>query len=309
MNDLAAETSVVAWLAIDAATARRLSDGLAQALDTGEAAVAAYETQGDDWTVEIHFSHPPDEVAVRDLIGELAGAAAREGVVFATVAARDWVAASLAGLPPVQAGRFFLHGSHDRSRVPGNRIGIEIEAALAFGTGHHGTTRACLIALDRLLKRHLPRRVLDIGTGSGVLAIAAARATHRPVVAGDIDATSVAAARQNARRNRAGALVAIVRADGVADRRLRITAAHDLVFANILVAPLKRLARPIGLLTAPGARTVLSGLLPSEANAALAAYRAAGFILDRRILLDGWATLVMTRPARTRQIVRRHPRP
>jgi ribosomal protein L11 methyltransferase len=104
-------------------------------------------------------------------------------------------------------------------------------------------------------------------------------------------------------------LVSIVRADGVADRGLRARMPYDLVFANILVAPLKRLARPIGLLTAPGARIVLSGLLPSEANAALAAYRAAGFVLDRRILLDGWATLVMTRPARTRQIVRRRPRP
>jgi len=308
MNDSAAETSVVARLATDAATARRLSDGLAQALDGGEAAVAAYEAQGGDWTVEIHFAHPPDEDAVRDLIGELAGAAARERLVFATVAARDWVAASLAGLPPVQAGRFLLHGCHDRSRVPGNRVGIEIEAALAFGTGHHGTTRACLIALDRLLKRHPPRRVLDIGTGSGVLAIAAARATHRPVVAGDIDATSVTAARQNARRNRAGTLVSIVRADGVADRRLRIRMPYDLVFANILVAPLKRLARPIGLLTAPGARIVLSGLLPAEANAALAAYRAAGFVLDRLIPLDGWATLVMARPSRTRQIVTRRRR-
>jgi len=291
------EVSVLARLATDAATAKRLSDRLAQALDGVAAAVAAFSAPAGGWTVEIHFARAPDRAAVRALVGALAGARAGRRLAFATVAPRDWVAASLAGLPPVAAARFFVHGAHDRGRVPPNRIGIEIEAALAFGTGHHGTTRGCLLALDRLIKRARPRRVLDIGTGSGVLAIAAARALHRPVVAGDIDAVSVAAARLNARRNRAGARVTIVPASGVTDRRMRASAPYDLVFANLLLAPLKRLARPVGALAAARGRVVLSGLLPAEVNAALAAWRAAGFLLERRLLLDGWATLVMARRA------------
>jgi ribosomal protein L11 methyltransferase len=296
----AGEVSVAACLTSDAATAKALGNRLAEALAPGEAAVATYEGPGSAWTVEIHFAQPPDRDGVRALVGALAGDVARDGLVFGTVEARDWVAASFAGLPPVEAGRFFVHGGHDRGRVPPNRIGIEIEAALAFGTGHHGTTRGCLLALDRLIRRRRPRRVLDIGTGSGVLAIAAARALNRPVVAGDIDATSVAAARHNARRNRA-TRVTVWRASGVADRRMRANAAYDLVFANILLAPLKRLARPVRALMAPGARVVLSGLLASEANAALAAWRTAGLVLERRNDLDGWATLVLARPPKRKK--------
>ena len=296
-RNLAGDGSVVASLATDAATARQLSDALAEIFFSGTIAVAAFEAGG-GWTVEIHFDQAPDHDAVRTLIGDLAGAAAARRLAFATIATRDWVAASLAGLPPVEAGRFYVHGSHDRDRVPTNRIGIEIEAALAFGTGHHGTTRACLIALDRLLKRRRPRDILDIGTGTGVLAIAAARARHRAVLAGDIDRTSVRVARENARLNRAGAAVEIIRANGVSDRRVRARAPFDLVFGNILVGPLKLLARPIRLIVARGARIVLSGLLPGQANAALAAYRAVGLVLERRIVLDGWATLVVRRPAK-----------
>ena len=137
---------------------------------------------------------------------------------------------SLSGLKPVTAGRFIVHGAHDRAGIPPNRIGIEIEAALAFGTGHHGTTRGCLLALDRLCKVLEPRRaphILDLGTGSGVLAIAAARALHRHVLATDIDPVAVRVARANARLNRAGGMVEIMRADGVASPRLRAQAPFD----------------------------------------------------------------------------------
>lgn len=299
MNEPATtEETCVARLVTDAGTAQALCDGVAAAFDTLRAAVATFEQASDPagrWAVEIYFERPPDHSAVRGLVSRIGGADAGAGVAFTTVAARDWVAHSLDGLVPVAAGRFVVHGAHDRGRVAPNRIGIEIEAALAFGTGHHGTTRGCLLALDRLIGRR-PRRILDIGCGSGVLAIAAARALRTRVAAGDIDPVSVAVARDNARLNRAGAFVDVVRADGLADRRLRAGAPYDLVFANILLGPLLGLATPIRRVMAPGGRVVLSGLLASQQQPALAAYRSRGFHFERRIVLDGWVTLVMACP-------------
>jgi ribosomal protein L11 methyltransferase len=304
MNDPSDTTCVLARLVTDAATARRLSDALMEAVDPGETAVAAFEdstgvagtNRPGTWTVEIYFEHAPDEAAVRALIGDLAGDAARDRLAFTTIAARDWVAQSLAGLQPVEAGRFVVHGAHHRGRIAPNRIGVEIEAALAFGTGHHGTTRGCLIALDLILKRCHPRNILDVGTGTGVLAIAAARSARRAVLAGDIDLMSVRLARDNARLNRVASLTQIIRAIGLSDRRMRTRAPFDLVFANILLGPLKLLAKPIRRLAAPGARVVVSGLLAGQANAALAAYRVLGLVLERRVPLDGWVTLILKRP-------------
>jgi ribosomal protein L11 methyltransferase len=244
-----------------------------------------------------HFRAAPDEAAVRALVAAAAGPRAGKALRFTRVPARDWVGASLAGLKPVAAGRFVIHGAHDRSRIASNRIGIEIEAALAFGTGHHGTTRGCLLALDRICKLRggkAARRILDLGTGSGVLAIAAARALRQRVLATDIDAEAVRAGRANAGLNRAAPLIDVVRADGVTSGSVRARAPYDLIFANILLAPLQRLAVPLTRLAAPGARVVVSGLLSSQANAAIAAYHA--LVLERRIVLDGWTTLVMRRP-------------
>jgi ribosomal protein L11 methyltransferase len=248
------------------------------------------------WRVAMYFRAAPDERILRALTAAAAGNTAAKALRFERVAAKDWVRESLAGLAPVTAGRFIVHGAHDRARIPRNRIGIEIEAALAFGTGHHGTTRGCLLALDALCKSRLSaprRRILDLGTGSGVLAIAAARALRRPVLATDIDGTAVRAARANAALNRAGSFVEVIRADGVTAPRLRRRAPYDLVLANILLRPLQRLAAPLTRLIAPGARVVVSGLLASQANAAIAAYR--GLALERRIELDGWTTLVLVR--------------
>ncbi len=322
--------TVVARLSADASTARRLLDALAENLDDTQAVVSAFEEAG-RWSVALHFREPPNETAVRALVALAAGAEAANELAFERIAAKDWVKASLAGLPAVPAGRFFVHGAHDRARVPANRIGIEIEAALAFGTGHHGTTLGCLLALDAILRnkrrRPLTRKpplrlhleaqralhfrpgfkmrrargdpsVLDVGTGSGVLAIAAARALPARVLASDIDPRAVRAARDNAHRNRAGARIQAIHAAGLCDRRFRARAPFDLVFANILLEPIRSFATPLGRLVAPCARVVLSGLLLAQGQSALARYTAQGFILERRIQIGGWVTLVLRRRAR-----------
>jgi ribosomal protein L11 methyltransferase len=309
-----ADASTVARLPLAEAPARALADQLAEIFDPSEVVVSCEEAAG-HWTVSIHFHAPPNETAVRAVVALAAGADAANALAFERIAARDWIKAGLDALTPVQAGRFVVHGAHDRARVPVNRIGIEIEAALAFGTGHHGTTRGCLLALDRIIKaRKLDTaRILDLGTGSGVLAIAAARALHRCVLASDIDPRAVRAARGNARLNRAGALIAVMQTSGLGAHRFRIRAPFDLAFANILLAPLKRFASPLARLLAPDARVVLSGLLPAHANAALSAYRAQGLALERRIELDGWVTLVLKRssqhPHARADIARRHRAP
>jgi ribosomal protein L11 methyltransferase len=289
-------STAVALLETDLQTARRIADLVAESLPADEIAVALVDIGTGRWRVAMHFRAAPDEKIIRALTAAAAGNAAAKALRFERVAAKDWVRESLAGLAPVSAGRFIVHGAHDRARIPHNRIGIEIEAALAFGTGHHGSTRGCLLALDSLCKSRLRRRILDLGTGSGVLAIAAARALRQPLLATDIDRSAVRAARANAALNRAGSFVEIIKADGVTGEQIRERAPYDLVLANILLRPLQRLAAPLTRLTAPGARVVLSGLLASQANAAIAAYR--GLALERRIDLDGWTTLVLVRRRR-----------
>ena len=286
-------STTVARLVCDEHTARRLADALSERLD--DAVCAAYEGERGHWLLAVHFRAAPDEAALRALVTRAADAETAAAVRFEQIAAADWVAQSLAGLAPVRAGRFVVHGAHDRARIPANAIAIEIEAALAFGTGHHGTTRGCLLALDALAKRRRIKRVLDVGTGSGVLAIAAAKVFRRRVVAGDIDARAVAAARGNARLNRVGGFVTLVQAAGAKAQAITSHKPYDLIFANILLGPLTRLAVPLARLTRPGAHVVLSGLLPAQANAALALYRAQGLALERWILLDGWVTLSLRR--------------
>ena len=221
--------------------------------------------------------------------------------MFETLAPTDWVRKSLDGLKPVEAGRFVVHGSHDRHRIQPNRIGIEIEAGLAFGTGHHGSTRGCLLALDWLIKRPRSRRgALDIGTGTGVLSIAAAKALRRSVLASDIDMRAVRTARDNARLNHVGAAIEVMRAGSLRPQRFRARAPYAIVFANILLAPLKQLAGPIARFVAPGGCIVLSGLLRAQETPLLGAYLPRGLALARRIPLEGWVTLVLVRRTRRR---------
>jgi ribosomal protein L11 methyltransferase len=287
-------------VACDEAAARRVADIIVETFDPAETAAAAFEaTPGENWTpgqwvVEAYFGRAPDEAAVRELVGLAAGPAAAAQAHFGRVESRDWVAASLAGLHAVRAGRFLLHGSHDRAAQP-NDLAIEIEAALAFGTGHHGSTRGCLLLLDRRARRGRPKSILDIGTGSGVLAIAAAKLFRRSVTAGDIDPVAVAAARANARQNGVGALVRPVVARGLGHPALQDGAPYDLVFANILARPLRQLAPKIGSVLAPHGEVILSGLLACDVAAVVAAYRDQGLALVTRLDLDGWASLAMRR--------------
>jgi len=301
--------TTVAQLAADEATARRVMDVVSESFDPLAAVAGASEDGPDRWTVAIHFRDPPNETAVRALIALAAGADAANGVAFETTTPQDWVKASHEGLRPIEAGRFVVHTAHYRARAPKNRIAIEIEASLAFGTGHHGTTRGCLLALDRTVKetkkrrlasrtslRVRPRAILDIGTGTGVLAIAAARVLRQRAMASDIDPVAVRVARANVRLNGALALIEVARTDGLAARRLR--GRYELVFANILLEPVQRLATPIARNLAPGGRVVLSGLLRNQAVAALAPYIARGLALRARIPLEGWMTLVLERRKR-----------
>ena len=283
-----------ATLAIgDEATARRISDFLTESLFEGEAAVAAFEGTGGRWDITVHFAQAPDEPAIRDLVRLAAGEDAARAIQFDTVAPKDWVKATLEELVPVHAGRFVVHGRHDRSKVAPNKLGIEIEAALAFGTGHHGTTRGCLVLLGHVLKADRPRRVLDLGTGTGVLAIAATKALRDHVLASDIDALSVKVAAENARANGVGPFVEVVRGSGFSAPLLRERQPFDLILANILANPLRQMATPMSRHLAGGGRVILSGLLSAQAPGVIAAYRARGLVLERHIRIEGWSSLLL----------------
>lgn len=205
----------------------------------------------------------------------------------------DWLAMALSGLPPVRAGRFFVYGIHDRGRAPPNTVNLRIEAGAAFGTGHHGTTVGCLLAYDRLLRRKRFDKVLDVGAGTGVLAIAAARTGSKVAVGTDIDRVSVRISKENALVNSARAR--FVHASGLGHRLVASHAPYDLVFANILAWPLVKLSQPIKQALKPGGYAILSGLLRHQERYVRAAYLARGFRLESRIRRDAWSALVLRR--------------
>ena len=288
-------------LVSDERRARAVADLIAESFEPGEAASTAFETAdlwpggGRAWLMEAYFGFAPDEQEVRALISAASDEETARSATFGLTEKRDWVESALAGLKPVRAGRFLVHGAHDRSRVGLNDVGVEIEAGLAFGTGHHGTTRGCLLHFDRLLKRRRPQRVLDVGCGAGVLAIAAAKALRRKAWLGDIDPVAVQVANANARLNGVGSLCRAIVSRGVEARALREGAPYDVVFANILAKPLRLLAPSLAAATAPDGEAIVSGLLLADVAGVLASWRAQGFYLAERIDLEGWASLRLRR--------------
>jgi ribosomal protein L11 methyltransferase len=242
------------------------------------------------WRIDAY----PTEDAEREAIVRVLTAFPTLSLTTEVLADADWLAMALSGLPPVRAGRFFVFGAHDRGLAPVSTINLRIEAGAAFGTGHHGTTVGCLLAFDELLKRRRFPRVLDVGCGTGVLAIAAARTGSRVAVGTDIDRVSVRIANENARLNSADAR--FVHAAGLAHPEVRRDGPYDLVFANILAPPLVALSGQIGGALKPGGLAILSGLLRTQERRVAAAYLSKGFRVVRRLHRDAWATLVLERP-------------
>lgn len=274
------------------AEAERLSDVLAGLDPSPASAVSVEEVSRVSWSFDAFCLD-------QALADEAAAFVSREAPgVRASVEKlddQDWVATSLAGLPAVSAGRFVVAGAHELARVRGGRIPVWIEAGPAFGTGHHGTTKGCLEALALELGRRRPARVLDIGTGSGVLAIAALKAGAGFVLATDLDAESIRIARENRKNNAVGRKLKLLHARGADHQLIRTSGPYDLVLANILARPLVSLAPNIARLTRRGGRIILSGLLNHQASQVKAAYAGQGLRLAGHRKLNGWSTLTFAR--------------
>lgn len=249
------------------------------------------------WRVEALYEHEPDETALRE---RLAQAERETGTAVAWLHIEpmpdiDWVTRSLEGLDPVRAGRFFIHGSHDAARIPAGTIPIRIDAAQAFGTGHHETTTGCLEFISERIRPGVKINALDIGTGTGVLAIAVAKLAHVNVLASDIDPVSVAVAKTNARANGVAPFITVVPAKGFGHPALRARAPYDLIVANILARPLIALAPAFAAHLKPGGTLLLSGLLTTQEQMVASAMRMQGLRLVARKPIGDWLTLRLAR--------------
>ncbi|MEO0381982.1 MAG: 50S ribosomal protein L11 methyltransferase [Pseudomonadota bacterium] len=273
--------------------AERIAELLEQAFEAEQTPIAFFEDEeAGHWTVDV-FREGNDaqalETAIRDALGSDAFAAPLTCEVLDEV---DWVTASLEGLQAIRAGRFVVHGIHARDAVGPTDIGIRVEASRAFGTGHHGTTLGCLELIDWACARQRFTNMLDVGTGTGVLAMAAVHLTKSPVLATDIDPISVEVTRQNAQLNQLAPWISVAEADGVMGAP-QAGAPYDLIIANILAGPLIALAAPMTKLLAKGGVIILSGLMQHQARAVLARYRAEGLVLEKRIHHGEWSALLL----------------
>ena len=279
--------------AADADAGRTAAGHLGELMAPEPLAVTLFEAQPPRFTVEAYFDTQPPMAVLVATLADIVGLATPS---LEAVPDLNWVALSQAALPPIEAGRLLVHGSHDRARFALRQSAIEIDAGEAFGTGHNPTTAGCLVALDALTRRRSFRRVLDLGCGTGVLAIAAARLiANAQVFAVDNDPIATAVAGANARLNRVRRRLTIVTATGFAHPTLRRARPFDLVLANILPRPLQRLAAPMRGAIAPGGFAVLSGLLNHQAREVAMTYRAAGFCLVGWERRAGWSILTLRR--------------
>ena len=283
------------FLTAGKADAERIFARLEAAFEEEGPPVAIAETapDSDRFEVSVYVDAGADDPAAAE---DSIAAALREAAHGADIEVErldgiDWVARSLEGLSAVRAGRFIVHGGHQRRAVPPGATGIEVEAGQAFGTGHHGTTAGCLIMLDRLIARQRPAVSLDLGTGSAVLAIAIAKRARTPVLATDIDPVAMRVAAGNARLNGVHALVRCVTATGFGHRAFAATGPFDLIVANILSTPLMTMAQAMARHLTPGGEVVLSGILTTQRQKVLAAYRQANLYHCRTIEREGWVTL------------------
>lgn len=263
-------------------------------------AVDAKEENRSLWRLNAYASDAEAAQACASMIAETAPG------LFAVVEAledRDWVKLSLEGLPAIEVGRFRVAGDHALAKGTDGKTPLLIEAGPAFGTGHHGTTLGCLEAFDRVLRRHCPRRVLDLGTGTGLLAIAALKSGADFALATDIDRDSVVTARENGIKNNVGRRYKVIEATGTVSALIHRQAPFELVFANILTRPLIGLSTGVASVTAPGGHIILSGLLRHQEPSVRLAYDGRGLVLTSRIHRDGWSTLVYRRPREAGQPV------
>ncbi|MBI3451952.1 MAG: 50S ribosomal protein L11 methyltransferase [Rhodospirillales bacterium] len=281
---------------IEVMTTAAAQPALARAIEDDCDALMAFEvTPGGPWRLEGLTMDEPDPAAIH---AQLARAA--DDIGLPAPAAKierlpeiDWVAENQRSFPPLRVGRFFVYGSHYKGAKPPGAAAIELDAGIAFGSGEHATTRGCLLAIERLSGRRRIGRALDLGCGSGILAIALARRSAARVLAADIDRDAVHMTRENARRNQVAGRVTVRWSDGIA--RLPRRRGYDLILANILARPLRRLARDLSRAAARGGYVVLSGLLADQEVGVRTAYRARGLAFIGRIALAGWHTLIFRR--------------
>jgi ribosomal protein L11 methyltransferase len=276
-----------AWVALTKAQAADAAAALELGGDA-QAVLIVEEPFADGAVVEALYTEAPDAAYLSRITGLT--------ITVAPLPDQDWIKLSQEGLPPVRAGRFFVYGAHDAGQVPHGVIPMKIEAGLAFGTGHHETTALCLAVLSDIAKKRRFRKVLDLGTGTGLLAIGAAKLWKRPVLASDIDPVAVEVTRENARANGVAPLVRALTADGLTNPVLANGAPYDLLIANILAGPLTQLAPSIQRALAPGAMLVLSGLLRNQEDLVLSFYQSLRFKTVRR--MGPWSALVLEKPGR-----------
>ncbi len=299
MAELPAAITFVVRIEVPAKEAERVAAALEAAAHPTADALSLFERGNGQVEILAHYSEEPSRVDLAKLLQGSDSSGLLAGLSIEPLAPRDWVAASESRRGPVRAGRFFLHGGHDRHRAPKRRCRIEIDAGLAFGTGLHASTQGCLIALDAALKTRAFRSIVDIGTGTGVLAIAAAKAGSAflsLVLASDADPSAVAVARENARANGVASRIHILQSLGFNHPALRRIRA-DLVLANLTPPVLKHLAPALSRRLVPRGLAILSGIDAGRAPEVEARYRAMGFSLQSRVLIDGWTTLILAAPS------------
>lgn len=256
---------------------------------------SAHEDENGAWVFEATCDSPPDIDAFNKLTRTTLGGKVTFGIEKID-ADFDWVSKSLEGLQPVIAGGFYVFGSHDTGHTPAGLTPLHIDAAQAFGTGHHETTTGCLEAIESVLKYKKPRAMLDVGTGTGVLAIALAKRTRRSIIASDIDPIAVRITKDNAHLNEVANDIIAVEATGLDNRLIAHNGPYDLIVANILAGPLAKLAPTIERAATPGASIILSGILVPQAARVIAAYRQQGIVLKERVIRAEWITLILEKP-------------